>query len=203
LALIGIHIQPDLVIDYEGWNDTGSSIAWNYRTDHSHYFSDLDPDSVGVVQRFLPAWALSVRVIALATFVLENWLGINDLGSYVTKFSLPWPDMRLGLQRTLNNFRTIHSIARGQGAETIFATFQFFQGSSFATIPLLEGSWSRSDAYRRFFDANGFLYVDQDLLIPDGDRTIQYDDGHFTAKGEKMMAQNFFDYIVARKLVVE
>jgi lysophospholipase L1-like esterase len=200
LALLGLRIRPDLVIVYEGWNDLEPTIGWNYRSDDAHYYSDFDPDSVGVVQRFLPNWMLSSRTVALATFRLEDWFGNNHLKSYVVNWTMKWPDTRLSAQRTLDNLRTIHSIAQGHGAEVVFSTFQYFD-PSFGTIPFVDASWSRSDTFRKFFDANGFSYVDQDLLIPDGDRTIQYDQGHFTAKGETMMAQNFFDYIVAHALV--
>jgi lysophospholipase L1-like esterase len=193
LGLIGVHLQPDLVIDYEGWNDYGPSMARKYRTDHSHHFVDFNPDAVQGVQRRLPAWMMSARVVALLTFVLDNWMGTNDLGSYViTRHRGDVGDAAIGAGRILENLRTLHSIARGQGAEVIFSTFQFFDGSP----PL-------SKAYREFFDAHGFLYVDQDALIPDHDRTIQFDEGHFTAKGENMMAQNFFDFIVAHQLISE
>ena len=203
LALLGLRIHPDLVIDYEGWNDLEPTIGWSYRTDDAHYYSDFDADSVGVVQRFLPPWMLSIRVVALATFRIEDWFGNNQLKSYVVKRTMKWPNMRLGAQRTLDNFTTIRSIAEGQGAKAVFSTFQYFEGANFGTIPLVDASWSRNDTFRDFFDANGFSYVDQDRLIPDGDRTVQYDQGHFTAKGETMMAQNFFDYVVAHKLIAD
>jgi hypothetical protein len=158
-----------------------------------------------VVQRFLPAWILRVRLIALLTQTLEEWFGLTDLRSYVVdESSRAWfPDRTLNTQRTLNNLLTIHSIARGHGARTIFSTVQIFDGADFDAPSMANGPQSRSEMFRRFFETNGFLYVDQDRLIPDGDRSIQVDPVHFTAKGSMMMARNYFDYIVAKDLIPE
>jgi len=193
LALIGMHLQPDLVIIYHGWNDVTPSMARNYRTDHAHHFRKFNPETVGGVQRRLPGWLQSVRVVALATFVLDAWLGTNDLGSHVIQpHTGDVSDATVGPNRLFENLRTLHAIASGEGAAVIFSTFQFYDGAG-----------ELGTLYRRFFAANDFLYVDQDQLIPDHDRTIQFDEGHFTEKGERMMAQNFFDFIVTHQPITE
>ena len=49
---------------------------------------------------------------------------------------------------------------------------------------------------RNLFETESIPFVDQDALIPDHDRSLQYDECHFTAAGDAAMAANFFRRIV-------
>ena len=81
--------------------------------------------------------------------------------------------------------------AAGQGAEVLFSTFQFLDGATAGRVAL-------NETLRTFFEDGDFDWVDQDALIPDGDRRLMIDDCHFTGAGRALVARNFFDAIVER-----
>ena len=97
----------------------------------------------------------------------------------------------LAHEHTLENFRTIDSIARGAGGRSLFSTFQFRDGDD-ANLALFNAR------LRAFFSAQGFSFVDQAELIPDHDAALQTDECPFTPEGRKLLTRNFFDAIVAR-----
>jgi lysophospholipase L1-like esterase len=195
LALVGAHLQPDLIINYDGVNDLWAIGTQNFRTDHAHIYNDLDPSKVyRGIERSLPRWMLSSYAVAYAVGATDMLFRLNDLAAVARKQRIEDPDRFKGIDATLENFRTMHSIAHGKGAEIIFSTIQFRDG---------EGELGKrlNDTFRTFFDANGYHYVDQERLIPDHDATINVDEVHFTAKGDGLMADNYFAYIVEHALV--
>lgn len=195
LALIGAHLQPDLVIVYHGFNDLSALGAKNFRPDHSHHYRDLDPEAVFTgIERSLPSWMLSSYVVAYAAGATDMILRINDLARVARLPHDPGRDPLRGIGATLQNFATMHSIAAGAGAETLFSTFQFRNGD--------DANCSRlNQEMRSFFEREGFWYVDLDKLIPDHDASLQIDECHFTPKGDDLVAESFFDAIVARGLL--
>jgi hypothetical protein len=194
LALVGVHVHPDLVIVYHGYNDLAALGSAVHRTDHSHFYSDLDPESVfRGYQSALPRWLRYSYVLFAVTGALDHMYGVNDLARTVSKPYVPDQDRLRGLDTTLMNFRTMHSIATGAGAEILFSTFQFRDGLSIHR--------QLNDSFREFFRKEGYRWVDQEVLIADGDPSINVDECHFTQKGRDMMATNFFDAIVAAGLV--
>jgi len=194
-ALVGAHLQPDLVIPYEGYNDLSALGYRNFRTDHAHFYANINPDDVWRgFQANLPRWMLRSYVIFQASGALDMLFGVNDLTQAARQPRIDDSDAFKGLDTTLENLRTLHSIAQASGAQTLFATFQFRDGED-------ESYQHLNDAFRGFFEANGFMYVDQDRLIPNHDPTINMDQCHFTPKGNDMLAQNFVDYIVAHHLI--
>jgi GDSL-like lipase/acylhydrolase family protein len=195
LALMGVHLQPDLVIVYQGVTDLEPIYAKHYRTDQSHYFKDFDPDTAWVgYRRSLPAWLRRSYVMAYVTARLDDALDVNSLMFYVThRVTDQTDDGALAIRRMLADMKTIDSIATGNGSKALFSTFQFYDPT---------GSRMNADL-RQFFAENGLDYVDQDALIPDFDRSINIDDCHFTRKGDELMAENYFQYIVAHHLIDE
>jgi len=194
LALVGVHLAPDLVIVYEGYNDLASLGDRSYRTDQFHFYKNLAPGFVGF-QRSVPRWALHSYVVFLLTDALDALDGLNDLGQAARKPKDPDPDRFRGLDAMLRNLKTIDAIAKGYGAGALFSTFQFADENTDATCRRF------NEELRRYFTANGLFWVDQAALIPDADPTINVDECHFTPKGNEMLAQNFFEAIVARNLV--
>lgn len=195
MALIGTHLHPDLVIVYHGYNDLAALGAKTFRSDHAHFYRDLDPEAVFTgFERSLPSWMLSSYVIAYAAGASDMILRINDLAR-VARIPFDYGDDRLrGLDATLQNLSTIRSLTAGAGGETLLSTFQFRDGDARDCSQL-------NQALRTYFDRKGYWYVDQDRLIPDHDPTLQIDECHFTPKGDDLMAQNFFDAIVERGLL--
>ena len=196
LALIGVHLRPDLVIVHHGYNDLAAVGAANFRTDHAHFYGDLNESGLRRgVQTYLPPRLRESALLRLITGAIDHRSGTNDLAAEVAKPREPDENRFKGLETTLGNFATIDSMARGRGARTLFATFQFRDPApEYATL---------NDTLRKFFSANGIEFVDQAELIPDGDPEIHVDICHFTPRGREMVARNFFDAIVERGLVAD
>jgi len=202
LALIGVQLHPDLVITYHGYNEFGAATADNYRIDHSHFFRDLQLGMRQLgYQRSIPRALLASYAITYLTGLADQWRGANDLGYYVdlpVRFDESYDDegVRRALLRDFQHLRSIDALARGYGAVALFSTFQYFDGEDrFHQLV--------NEALRETFAEYGLAYVDQDALIPDSDRSLQYDPCHFTRAGDELMAENFFQEIVARGLVAD
>jgi lysophospholipase L1-like esterase len=195
LALIGAHLHPDLVIVYHGYNDLAAIGARNFRPDHSHHYRDLDPEAAfRGIEHSLPSWMLSSYVVTYAAGASDMILRINDLSRVARLPHEPGPDRLRGMDATLQNLSTMHSIAASVGAETLFSTFQFRDGDGTDY-----SAFNRE--LRSYFARKGYWYVDLDKLIPDHDRALQVDECHFTPKGDDLVAQSFFDAIVERGLL--
>ena len=194
LMTVGVHVQPDLVIVYHGFNDLSSLGYRKHRTDYSHYYADLPSQVWRGVQASVPQWMLVSRAVHDLTGALDMWMGVNDLARAVMNPRDDDPDRMKGIETVLRNLRTMHDVARGAGAEILFSTFQFTRGD--------EGLYGTfNQALRGFFDRHGYRWVDQARLLPDNDPSINVDECHFTQKGRDLMAQGFYDYIVAADLV--
>jgi lysophospholipase L1-like esterase len=196
LALVGVHLRPDLVIAYEGYNDLASLGYRNFRTDQAHFYRDIDPDSMfRGVQLSLPAWLRRSYVAYYASGALDLLFGMNDLTQSARMPEDPDQDRFRGIEATLRNLKTMDAIARAYGARALFSTFQF-------TYESTRPEYARfNDELRRYFRENGLLWIDQGALIPDEDPSINVDDCHFTPKGNEMFADNFFRFIVDHDLV--
>jgi lysophospholipase L1-like esterase len=200
LALVGVHLHPDLVITYHGYNEFGAATADNYRIDHSHFFRDLQLDERWLgFQRSIPRALLASYAITYLTDQADRRLGANNLADYVQRpirFDQSYhdEDVRRVLLRDWQHLRTVDALARGYGGTALFSTFQYFDGTDrFHQIV--------NETLRATFDQYGLAYVDEEALIPDSDRRLQYDPCHFTDAGNEVMAENFFQAIVARGLV--
>ena len=196
LALVGVHLKPDLVIAYEGYNDLASLGYKNFYTDQRHFYRDVDP--AGMFPGFqygAPRWLLRSHVVYAVTGLLDRTFRLNDLVQIARLPLDPDEDRLKGIEVTLENLKTMDAIAKGYGAQALFSTFQF-------TYEDREPQYQRfNEALRKYFAANDLLWIDQAAQMPDGDPTLNVDDCHFTDKGNEMFADNFYRLIVDRGLV--
>jgi lysophospholipase L1-like esterase len=193
LALVGVHLQPDLVIVYHGCNDVTVANTNDYRWDHSHAYRDLDGDAGYGLQARLPEWLLRLVAVQVSSALFDRWRGSNDLFHAATRPFAQLEGSLPDLSALLVNYRTLHSLAQGAGAEILFSTFQFRDGSN----PLFRHF---NQQLRAEFDRNAWHWIDQDALLPDADATLQVDPCHFTQAGRSRLAANFRDAIVNRGL---
>lgn len=192
-ALIGIRLHPDIVIVYHGVNESGAMMAADFRFDQSSHFYDFNPDSAWRgVRRSLPRWTLPSYAVAYVASLIDDSLRVNSMGFHIVKQNPGVDELPdAGVETTLENFLTLAAIARGEGADTLFSTFQFYDGND----PL----WVRFNTILRdFFQKQGLWWVDQDALIADYERSINWDDVHLTRKGNEALADNFAAAIVER-----
>jgi lysophospholipase L1-like esterase len=196
LALVGVHLNPDLVIAYEGYNDLASLGYRNFRSDQAHFYRDIDPTTLfRGFQLSTPRWLLRSYVVYYATGALDLAFGMNDLTMSARMPKEADDDRFKGIEATLRNLKSMNAIAKGFGAQALFSTFQFTREDT-------QPEYQRFNAeLRRYFQDNGLLWIDQAALIPDSDPTINIDDCHFTPKGNELFADNFFRFIVEHDLV--
>jgi len=195
LATIAIHLQPDLVIAYHGFNEWGAARALNFRTDHAHFYNDLVAESAWLgFRQDLPDWARSsfalVRIAAMLDTVLQVKSFLDETTREVEGFER---DSEVAVARLVANLRTLDSIARGHGAKALFSTFQYFTPA----VP----PYPVNELLRRMLPEANLEFADIDAAIPDGQRHLQIDDCLFTDAGRKLVAQAFFDRIVALGLL--
>ena len=194
LLSVGVHLEPDLIIVYHGYNDFAAIGAVNHRPDHSHFYQDLPSIVWRGFQAALPLTFKSSYALTMATGTLDHRWQVNDLSQAVSKARLPDANRFRGMENTLDNLRTVADLAAGIGAKALFSTFQFTYADDPAHVMF-------NTRLRNFFRTNNLHYVDQAALIPDYDPTINVDPCHFTPEGRRMMAKNFFDYIVEQRLI--
>lgn len=196
MGLVGVHLEPDLVIVYHGFNDFNALGYVDFKTDHSHFYGDLDTAGMwSGVQARTPEWMLHSHVVRYVTGALDLYFGMNDLTRSVQKPRTPGADRFAGMDTTLRNLKTIGAMAGEDGGKALFSTFQFTEEEG---VP----DYQRfNQELRDYFEANDMMFVDQAALIPDRDPTINVDPCHFTPKGRQMLADNFYDYIVDHHLV--
>jgi len=193
MALVGVHLKPDLVIVYQGANDLSVIGTQNLSPDHSTAFQQLDLTTVwGSLQERLPGWMLQSYAVAAA-------LGVPGEGRFAEIDKLvraprrPAADRFAGVEVTLRHLNTIQAITAGAGGRTLFSTFAFADRSD-------PSSMRFNHILRSFFDEQGFPYVDQAALLPADDPTVQLGDLRYTARGAKLLARNFASYIEAHDL---
>lgn len=201
LALVGSTLEPDLVLAYHGHNDVSPAIGVGFRADQAHHFQNLALDRRWFgVQSSLPRFLLRSYAVTFLSAGLDGFLGANRLAWYVERrypFDIRAPlDADLFAERFARNSRhllSIDALARGLGGRALFSTFQFLEQK----FPFTHVNF----ALRKFYEEQGLDYVDLDHLIEDEDRSLQFDQCHFTAKGRELVADHFFDAIVERGLI--
>lgn len=194
LALVGVHLEPDLVIVYHGFNEISVLDSQSYRWDHAHAFHDLDTRGQYDFQAMIPTWLRGSRALVAIAGKLDEQTRVEDLYDVARHPVVAADSLLPELDALLVNYETLHSLARGAGSNILFSTFQFRAGEG-----LPEQRFNQS--LRRMFEARGWPFVDQDALLPDNDPSINIDACHFTQEGNERMAENFFDYIVAHGLI--
>jgi lysophospholipase L1-like esterase len=196
LALVGVHLKPDLIIPYEGYNDL-AALGWaNFRTDQAHFYRNITPEKIWPgARRSLPAALMHSFAVRFIAGVIDETAGLNSLASYARYVETEAnPDRLFGIEAMLDNLKTMHAMADGVGARSLFATFQFREGDEGAAPRL-------NDALRRLFASKRYDYVDLDARLPDHDASLQFDECHFTQKGLDLVARYFADYIIEHGLI--
>ena len=202
-CLVGVHLQPDLVIVYHGVNDLWFGMgAIDHKTDYSHAIRDADPARLNPewrgLQAHLPKWAFHSAVASVTTKLIDDSLGANDLAAAVQHDYPRDPvDPFVGMEVFFQNLNTMSVIAKGHGTQIIFSTFHWID-NSIDNAPL---TFEFNRRLREYFSQNSFPYVDQAMLIPDQNQSIHIDEVHFTQLGRKMIAENFFHHIVEAGLI--
>lgn len=199
-CLVGVHLQPDLVVVYHGVNELWTGLgAKDFQTDYSHSLKDVDARRLNPVwrgfQAHLPNWAFHSAVVSVMTKLVDDSLGTNDLGVSLEEKDFPRDEDPLkGIEVFFQNLRTMAAIAEGHGTRIIFSTFHWFDDGDAKTSRF-------NQELRKFLSDNGLAFVDQARLLPHHEPAIHIDPVHFTQLGRNMLAENFANFIVKQGYV--
>jgi lysophospholipase L1-like esterase len=182
LATKVIHLRPDIVVVYDGVNDISNWRFPGLRPDHSHVFEDMRAIPGWV--EWVPAWGFRSALVAAAVHALalrqDRGIGIR------TDLPPPGPiDHESGIPNLLDNYRSMRAIADAHGARFVTATLHLMSE---------EDEWGRAVVeFNRRLDewgaAENIPVVPLAARIPHGEATIHTDGAHFTAKGERLVAE--------------
>ena len=191
LAFIGIEYEPDLVISYDGVNETigVDGLTPDYRT----LLGKFD-EREQTFQSRLPRWAFKSYLLSWASFKLD---GIaprqTDLwgqvyGKKVLTLRASTNQLE-GVQYFERNLRLMRAISGEYGAKFLAATAHW-------THPP-ERVVAINEELRRFFAREHIDFIDLDKELPHDDWSIHVDAAHWSLKGEEAMAEHWAAKIIA------
>lgn len=192
LMFVGLEYQPDLVISYDGVNDTTLVGRKGQLPDYRNVYGKFD-DRYRNWQGAVPRGALeSSYLLTWVTFLLDR--GKADLGSQVAKYQeLPESSEPLdGMRLFERNLKLMRAASREYGSRFIAATPHWA-----APDAKMRGV---IDELRRFYAAEGIDYLDLDAVLPPGQR-LHTDAAHWTREGVEAVAAAYEEKIVAGGLL--
>jgi hypothetical protein len=192
LMFVGLEYSPDLVISYDGVNDTVLVGRRGGLSDYRNVYGDFD-DSYRPWQGRVPRWLLERSHLATwATFRLDR--GRSDLAARVMKFDglPPSSDPLEGVRLFERNLKLMRAASKEYGAWFLAAT----------------AHWATPDAkvramneeLRGFYAAQGIDYLDLEATLPPG-QSLHTDNVHWTREGIERVAAAFEERIVSGGLL--
>ena len=193
LAFIGVEYDPDLVISYDGVNDSGLIGMKGLVPDYRSILAKYD-DRVRTLQSRLPRWAFNSYLLSLASAKLDRITGgQSDLWTQVEGRKLsalsPSANPLEGIQYFERNLRLMRAISGEYGANFLAATPHWVHPSTTTA--------AMNDDLRRFFKAERIDFLDLDRDLPHDDWSIHVDAAHWSLKGEETMAEHWEAKIIA------
>lgn len=192
LMFVGLEYHPDLVISYDGVNDTDLAGRRGQAPDYRNVYGDFD-DKRRNWQMSVPRRALEASyLLTWATFLLDR--GRSDLGSQVMRvYTLPQSaDPLDGVRLFERNLRLMRAASREYGARFLAATAHWNEPGAKVR--------SMNDELRRFYAAEGIEYLDLDAALPH-ERGLHTDEAHWTREGIEAAAAAFEECIISRGLL--
>ncbi len=197
LNLIGVEYEPDLVISYDGINDLSISSWKKVIPDYSNRIKPFN-EHIFLLQTFIPTFAYKSYLISVIVNRLGPVLGHSvDIYSYVNQYDdgrgTDTNSVENGLLLYFRNLRLMRASCREYDCKFV------------ASIP----HWVNVDdelqdfdkQVRDFFKSEGINYLDLENDLPHNDFSIHSDKVHWTEKGLNLMADTWFDKIIAEKLL--
>jgi lysophospholipase L1-like esterase len=195
LAFIGVEYAPDLVVSYDGVNDTQLIGREGVAPDYRNALRRFD-DSYRSLQARLPGWAFHSYLVTLTAYKLDALTGgASDLGSQVfTAYKLPpATDPRAGVNYYERNLKLMRAISREYNARFLAATAHWVEPD--AKVRAL------NDELRSFFAREKISYLDLDGDLPHCDWTLHVDQVHWTRAGLERVADAWAEKITRERLL--
>lgn len=176
-----VHLQPDLLIAYHGVNDASTWRFPGLKPDHSHSFADMKP---------VPGWVEWVPAAAFrsatVTFLVQQ-LALRLERNFAERDNLRPGPMRIpeGIGILLDNYRSMKAVAGAYKAGFMTATFHVMNehdeyGKAIGQLNRSLLEWGRTEQVP---------VADLAARIPHDDESVHSDGAHFTAKGDRMVAE--------------
>lgn len=197
LAFTGIEYHPDLVVSYDGVND---SFLIGFEGETPDYRSTMGryDDRIRPLQSRLPSWAFKSYLISVAS---KKYDSQSQAGSDLYSFVIANKTNQLklaanplaGIQYFERNLKSMRAIAGENNARFVASTAHW-------SDPSPKISAMNADL-REFFQRNRIDYLDLDEALPHHDSSIHTDAVHWTEKGLDEVAEQWKTKIVAADLL--
>lgn len=194
LQFVGLEFRPDLVVSYDGVNDSMLVGFEGVAPDYRNAYRDFD-DGYRSWQSYLPGWAFRSYLATRLSFALDRAGGGSDLLSRVMTVDRlkPSADVLAGMHLFERNLKLQRAAATGGGARFLAATPHWLAPDGKVS--------AMNDRLRRFYAREGIDYVDLDALLPHGDWSLHVDKVHWTREGVERVAEEMQKKIVAENLL--
>lgn len=205
LSLIGLKLEPDIVIAYDGIND--AAMFFNYKTklDYSNAYKDFSLQNVKSVALLLPEYVIKSYFVCAIVKIIDKFYGYESKNFYEAiipdekrkqknwyetyKGRKIWwdPENLKGIEMLLAHYRTMSNMCKSENIYFTSATLHYFERNAIRN--------QINSELRKFFEENEMIFFDADKEMPKGDKTVNVDLVHFTKKGNKLMAEGFYKTI--------
>jgi hypothetical protein len=194
LEFVGLEFHPDLVISYDGVNDTMLVGFEGMAPDYRNAYRNLD-DRYRSWQSYLPRWAFRSYLVTRLSYGLDTRGGGSDLLARVltTDRLKPSADILAGMHLFERNLKLQRTLSNGYGAKYLAATAHWVAPDRKVA--------AMNDELRRLFAREGIDYVDLDALLPHDDWSLHIDKVHWTREGAERVAEEMQKKIVAGNLL--
>jgi hypothetical protein len=193
LAFLGTQFQPDLIISYDGANDSVflcgfEGIAPDYRNAMDKY-----DDRFRTLQSRLPSWAFQSYLVTVFSLKFDRLYPKKpDIVSQVHSSKLSRLSRSAnpieGVQYFERNLKLMRGISTEYGAGFLAATAHWLTPSP--QVDQLNGE------LRTFFDRERIDYLDLDKSLEHNDLSLHVDAVHWTLKGLDQVAEQWKSKIV-------
>ncbi len=191
LALLGVGFEPDLIISYDGVNDSFIVGYENVQPDYRNIMSKFD-ENFETLQSRLPSWVFGSYVVSVLTHSYDQSIGraadINGQVLVKTRTLDRSSDPIAGIEYFERNLKLMRGISREYNAKFVAST------AHWVTPSLAQAS--QNAHLRTFFDKEQINFLDLDALIPHDDWTIHVDQVHWTVKGLDYISDLWLQKIV-------
>ena len=187
LALLGTQYEPDLIISYDGVNETSFLIGFEGLLPDYRNAMDRYDDDFRTVQSLLPKWAFGSYLLTMVSFRYDR-LSRRKPPDVVGQVHLSKlsrlkrsPNSIEGVEYFERNLKLMRGISAEYGAAFLAATAHWITPSP----PVI----ALNEELRRFFAAERIDYLDLDRVLRHNDLSIHVDDAHWTLQGLEEVAE--------------
>ncbi len=194
LEFVGVEYRPDLVISYDGINDSLLVGFDGLAPDYRNAYRNFDEERRSWQSR-VPTWAFHSYLVTCVSFALDRVSGGSDLLSRVMTVDKlkPSGDALAGMQLFKRNLKLQRAVSSAHEAKFLAATSHWVRPG--------EKVSAMNEELRRFFARERIDYLDLDTLLPHDDWSLHVDEIHWTREGIERVAEEMQKKIVKGNLL--